>query len=190
MFFFQRCDNAVISVLQTERTTVDHASANSLPPRPLAMTANLPRSHAGKLDRGRPINTPTARHYARGTSHGRCRSVLFSLRRRRRIQPADSFRRNSERAGCVAELSPEKVTHELRNAHLACSNASGSCGCRGRAKHTQCFDFVRWSQSWTRSRSLHIGRRELVAYGLLKTFDLMRRMAGKGRERNGGFRGK
>ena len=32
----------VISVLQTERTTVDHASANSLPPRPLAMTANWP----------------------------------------------------------------------------------------------------------------------------------------------------
>jgi hypothetical protein len=34
--------------------------------------------------------------------------AIVSLRRRRRIQPADSFRRNSERAGCVAELSPAR----------------------------------------------------------------------------------
>jgi hypothetical protein len=34
--------------------------------------------------------------------------AIVSIRRRRRIQPADSFRRNSERAGCVAELSPAR----------------------------------------------------------------------------------
>ena len=94
----------VISVLQTERTTVDHASANSLPPRPLAMTANWPRSHAGKLDRDRPINTPTARHYARGTSHGRCRSVLYV--------PASARRNVHSRAGAVTR--PAKAARRVR----------------------------------------------------------------------------
>src|SRR3984893_17741671 len=55
--------------------------------------------------------------------------AIVSLRRRRRVQPADSFRRNSERAGCVAKLSPARDKRGKHDFAFSGLIACHACGC-------------------------------------------------------------